>query len=60
MLDYLGEKEKAERIRQAIATVVKEGKVLCYDMLKLPGGPDAIAQGAASTSQMTDAILARL
>jgi len=60
MLDHLGEKEKAERIRTAIAAVVKEGKVRCYDMLKLPGGPDAIAQGAASTPQMTDAILAKL
>jgi 3-isopropylmalate dehydrogenase len=60
MLDYLDEKEKADRIRRAIAAVIKEGKVRCYDMLKLPGGPDSIAQGAASTEQMTDAILAKL
>ncbi|MBP6875624.1 MAG: isocitrate/isopropylmalate dehydrogenase family protein [Candidatus Eisenbacteria bacterium] len=60
MLDHLGETEKAERIRAAIAQVVREGKVRTYDMMKLPGGPDAIAKGAASTPQMTDAILARL
>ncbi len=60
MLDHLGETEKAERIRAAIAQVVQEGKVRTYDMMKLPGGPDAIAKGAASTQQMTDAILARL
>lgn len=60
LLDHVGEGEKAERVRQAIAAVVAEGKVRCYDMMRLPGGPKAIAQGAATTQQMTDAILARL
>ncbi len=32
MLDYLGEKEKAERLERAIEEVVKEGKVRTYDM----------------------------
>jgi 3-isopropylmalate dehydrogenase len=32
MLDYLGEKEKAERLERAIEIVVKEGKVRTYDM----------------------------
>ena len=31
-----------------------------YDMLKCPEGPEVISQGAATTSQMTDAILAKL
>jgi isocitrate dehydrogenase (NAD+) len=39
---------------------VAEGKVRSYDMLKLRGGPQAIAQGAATTGQMTDAIIAVL
>lgn len=30
-----------------------------YDMLRLAGGPDVCKQGAASTTAMTDAILAR-
>jgi isocitrate dehydrogenase (NAD+) len=60
MLDRLGEREQAERVRRAIAAVVKEGRVRTYDMLKIPGGPKAIAQGAASTDQMTDAIIAAL
>ncbi len=60
LLDHIGAAEKAKAVRDAIAAVVKEGKVRTYDMLRLPGGPDVIAQGAASTSQMTDAILARL
>jgi hypothetical protein len=29
-------------------------------MLKLRGGPEAVAQGAATTTQMTDAIIAAL
>lgn len=57
MLDHVGEGAKADRIRNAIATVVEAGKVRTYDMLRLPGGPKAITQGAASTIQMTDAIL---
>jgi len=60
LLDHVGETEQASRVRQAVAAVVREGKVRCYDMLRLPGGPDVIRQGAASTQQMTDAILAQL
>jgi len=29
-------------------------------MMKLPGKPDAISKGAASTSQMADAVIAKL
>jgi 3-isopropylmalate dehydrogenase len=60
MLDYLDETEKAARIRDAIGKVIAEGKVRTYDMMKLRGGPDAISQGAATTQQMTDAIIKRL
>ena len=60
MLDRVGEGAKADRIRKAIAAVVREGKVRTYDMMRLAGGPKAIGQGAASTHQMTDAILGRL
>jgi len=60
MLDWIGETDLAGRVRDAVAAVVADGSVRCYDMLKLRGGPDAIAQGAATTSQMTDAIIAKL
>ncbi len=60
MLDYIGEKEKAQRIERAVAKVVAEGKVRTYDMLRLPGGPDVFKFGAASTQEMTDAIIAAL
>jgi isocitrate dehydrogenase (NAD+) len=60
LLEHVGETEKAARIRDAIAAVVKEGKVRTYDMLRIPGGANAINQGAASTFQMTDAVLAKL
>jgi 3-isopropylmalate dehydrogenase len=60
MLDHVGEVEKARRIRNAIAAVVKAGKVRTYDMMRIPGGARAISQGAASTVQMTDAVLAKL
>src|SRR5579864_2117951 len=60
MLEHVGEVEKARRIREAIAGVVREGKVRTYDMMRIPGGGNAIRQGAASTTQMTDAVLAQL
>ena len=60
MLEHVGEVEKARRIRKAIAAVVKDGKVRTYDMMRIPGGAKAISQGAASTVQMTDAVLAQL
>jgi len=60
MLDYLQETTIASRIRKAIAEVIAEGKVRTYDMLKLTGSPDVIQQGAASTTEMTDAIIGRL
>ena len=39
---------------------MNEGKVRTYDMMRIPGGAKAISQGAATTVQMTDAILAKL
>jgi isocitrate dehydrogenase (NAD+) len=60
MLDHVGEGAGADRIRKAVAAVVKEGKVRTYDMMRISGGPKAIGQGAASTVQMADAILAKL
>src|SRR5205807_1720124 len=60
MLEHVGESDKVKRIRQAIEVVVKEGKVRTYDMMRIPGGPKSISQGAASTIQMTNAVLAKL
>ncbi len=60
MLDHLGEIERASKIRAAIASVVAEGNVRTYDMMRIPGGGKSIAQGAASTTQITDAILGKL
>ncbi|MFZ0200441.1 MAG: isocitrate/isopropylmalate family dehydrogenase [Candidatus Sulfotelmatobacter sp.] len=60
LLEHVGEIEKATRIRNAIAAVVAEGKVRTYDMLRIPGGNQAISRGAASTVEMTDAVVSKL
>jgi len=60
MLDHIGEKEKADKVRIAIAAVVEEGKVRTYDMMKLRGGADVFSKGACTTQEMTDAIIAKL
>lgn len=60
MLDYIGEKEPAEKIRRAIAGIILEGRTRTYDMMKMTGSPEVISNGAASTIQMADAIISRL
>ncbi len=60
LLDHVGEEEKADAVRRAVADVVAEGKVRTYDMLRLRGGPDVVAEGAATTEEMTSAILEKL
>lgn len=60
MLNHLGEMETATRIEQAVATVIAEGKVKTYDMMKLAGSPDVLTKGAASTMQMASAIIEKL
>jgi isocitrate dehydrogenase (NAD+) len=60
MLDHLNAGGIAERIRNAIANVILEGKVRTYDMMKMAGTADVVNKGAASTRQMADAIIANL
>jgi len=49
MLTWLGETEKADRIEQAVAAIIKEGRVRTYDM-----------GGASKTLEMAEAIAAKL
>ncbi|MDD4555325.1 MAG: isocitrate/isopropylmalate family dehydrogenase [Bacteroidales bacterium] len=60
MLDHIGEHAISEKIQKAVAEVVEEGKVKTYDMMKLPGKPDVFEKGAANTTQMADAIIAKI
>jgi isocitrate dehydrogenase (NAD+) len=60
MLDHLGERDKAEMIRSAIAAVIADGAVRTYDMMRISGSAQSLARGAASTTEMTDAILAKV
>jgi isocitrate dehydrogenase (NAD+) len=60
MLDHIGQKTIADKIRTSIAKVIEAGKVRTYDMMKLKGGPNAIKNGAASSQQMTDEVISNL
>ena len=60
MLEFIEQNPLANKIRNAVAAVVEEGKVQTYDMAKMRGNVDAIKMGAASTAQMTDAIIAEM
>ncbi|MCL3782291.1 isocitrate/isopropylmalate dehydrogenase family protein [Prolixibacteraceae bacterium JC049] len=60
MLDHLQENEIAHTIRAAVAKVIAEGKVRTYDMMKMSGAPDVVDKGAASTTEMADAIIREL
>jgi isocitrate dehydrogenase (NAD+) len=60
MLDHIDESNISQAIQASVAKVIEDGKVKTYDMLKLPGTPDVIKKGAATTQQMTDAIIDNL
>ncbi len=60
LAEHEGAKEIAARIRGAVADVVASGRVRTYDMLRLRAGPDVLAQGAADTREMADAIVRRV
>jgi len=60
LLDHVGDTDKADAVRKAVAAVIEDGRVRTYDMKKVPGGPKSIGQGAATTQQMTDAVIERL
>ncbi len=60
MLDYIEEKKISSRIRKAVAAVIEDGRTRTYDMMKMAGKPDVIKNGAASTEELTDAIIDRL
>ncbi len=60
MLDHIDEHQISSKIRNAISKVIIEGKIRTFDMLKLKGGADVFAKGAASTFQLTDEIIKNL
>jgi len=55
MLRHLAETDAADRMEAAIASVIKEGRDLTYDMKKDRDDPTAVG-----TSQVADAIIAKL
>jgi isocitrate dehydrogenase (NAD+) len=55
MLEYLGEKDAAKKLDNAVAKVIAEGKSVTYDLK-----PDRNDKTAVGTSQMADAIIAAL
>jgi isocitrate dehydrogenase (NAD+) len=55
MLRYLREMEAADRVERAVEDVIAEGKYVTYDMK-----PDRNDPTAVGTSQMADAIIARI
>ena len=60
MLDFIDEQDIAGKIRKAVAEVVKDGKTQTYDMAKMAGRADVIEKGAATTTEMADAIIKKL
>ena len=55
MLRHLGENEAADRLEQAVAAVIREGKYVTYDLKADRNDPTAVG-----TSEMADAIIAKL
>lgn len=55
MLRYLGEEETADRLENAVASVIKEGKSVTYDLKENRADPTAVG-----TKEMGEAIIAKL
>ncbi len=55
MLEHLGEREAAQRLERAVASVIAEGKSVTYDLKPTRDDPTAVG-----TSQYADAIIERL
>ena len=55
MLRHLGETTAAEKLDNAIASIIKEGKYVTYDMKPSPDDPTA-----ATTSGVADAIISKI
>jgi isocitrate dehydrogenase (NAD+) len=55
MLRYLGEKAAADRLEEAIAAVIAEGKNLTYDLK-----PENTGEEPVGTSQVADAIISEM
>ncbi len=55
MLRYLGFKEKADRLEDAVAEVIKEGKSVTYDLKPTRDDPTAVG-----TQEMAEAIIKKL
>jgi isocitrate dehydrogenase (NAD+) len=53
MLRHLGEKDNADRLENAVADVIAEGKDVTYDLKRAPAT-------AVGTSQVADAVIAKL
>src|SRR5256714_12574415 len=49
LLEHIGDRERAQRIRVALETTIREGKTVTRDL-----------GGTASTDQFTDAVIAKL
>ncbi|MBI4823709.1 MAG: isocitrate/isopropylmalate dehydrogenase family protein [Nitrospirae bacterium] len=55
MLKHIGERDSGERLESAIASVIREGRSLTYDMLPTPDDPTAVG-----TSDVADAVIEKL
>jgi len=55
MLRHLGEREAANRVEQAVASVIAEGRYVTYDMK-----PDRNDPTAVGTSEVADAIISKI
>jgi isocitrate dehydrogenase (NAD+) len=55
MLEHVGEREAAQRLERAVATVIAEGKRVTYDLKPTRDDPTAVG-----TSDYADAIIAKL
>lgn len=55
MLRYMGEEARADKLEKAVSEVIREGKVVTYDLKNSPSDP-----GVAGSKEMADAIINKI
>jgi isocitrate dehydrogenase (NAD+) len=55
LMDHLGQRTDADRVRSALAQVIQEGKNVTYDLKPRRGDPTAVG-----TTEMTEAIISKM
>ncbi len=60
LAEQAGRPDLSQTVTRALAQVLRAGRHRTFDLMGLPGGPNVLDQGAASTERFTEAVIEAL